>query len=164
MPKRKDKLIVEKRLSFEQAIKGTSLENCLQENLDALGKGNCQKVQATDPKSLRKSVDIDTCVKNEYPNANRWDYAIVYRPAREEEIYYVEIHPATLNEVETVIKKKMWLGAWINNQAPALWRLNNQFYWIASGSTMILTNSKEFRELASNGIKLAGRVLILPSE
>lgn len=79
-----------------------------------------------------------------------------------EEIYYVEIHPATPKELEKVVNKKKWLKNFLSQHVPELTNLlpYSQFYWIASGKMAILPDSKEFKELATKVIKLTGLLKI----
>ena len=64
--------------------------------------------------------------------------------------------------MEKVVKKKEWLEKFLSQEVRELTYFlpDSQFYWIASGKMAILPGSKEFRELATKGIKLTGLLKI----
>ncbi len=97
------------------------------------------------------SIDIDAATKELYPNDYRWDYAIGVNG----KVFFVEIHPATESEVDTVICKLKWLKQWLNNKAPCIKALQHPiapFFWLFTNRNMIPKNSKKLRALAQNGI------------
>lgn len=92
--------------AFEKAVKSVSVISdsyCL--GLTAMGSYSA-KVKATNTRLLEGSVDIDAATKKTYPESNRWDYALGYDGL----VYYVEVHPASTSEVNTVIAKKVAEG------------------------------------------------------
>jgi hypothetical protein len=138
-------------MNFAEAVRRTSdLAQCLMVGLQALG-ANSKKISVPKnrTRNLEGSVDIDDCVKNKYPNDQRWDYVFGYRGR----VYYIEIHPAGTSEVNVVIAKLNWLKQW-RKQATALESLRNKssYYWIASKGINITRNSKYRRMLDMAGI------------
>lgn len=148
-------------MSFVQAVCDTpDIAHCLQKGLQALGTSSA-KIHVPQIKALEGSVDIDTCLKNKYPDAPRWDYAFGYQGS----VYYVEVHPASsTGEVETVIKKLAWLRTWRKHNSPALESLSGKSYyhWLATGGAIAITRrSKYYRALAQNKIIGPQRILTL---
>lgn len=118
-------------MNFAEAVHRTGdLAQCLKDGLQAL-RTNSKRISVpkNQTRNLEGSVDIDGCLKNKYPNNQRWDYVFGYRG----HVYYVEIHPAGTSEVNAVIAKLKWLRQW-RKQSTALESLRNEssYYWIAS--------------------------------
>ncbi len=98
-------------------------------------------------------MDIDSAVKDFYPEENRWDYAIGY----DDKVCFVEVHPASTSEVETMLKKLSWLKQWLKNKAPKLSSIKKTqepYIWLSTKSMGILKTSSQFKKLSASGIKL----------
>ena len=98
-------------------------------------------------------MDIDSAVKDLYPEENRWDYAIGY----DDKVCFVEVHPASTREVETMLKKLSWLKQWLKNKAPKLSSMEKTqepYIWLSTKSTHILPNSRYSKKLSKFGIKI----------
>ena len=68
-------------MSFVDAVQRMpEIAECLKTGLQALGS-NSSKVEVTSTRSLKGSVDIDTCLKRLYPSDPRWDYVFGYKTA-----------------------------------------------------------------------------------
>ncbi|MDR0938466.1 MAG: hypothetical protein LBN29_03775 [Mediterranea sp.] len=136
---------------FRKAVEATpDITRGYQEGLQALGKGK-SKIQATDTRKLKGSVDIDSCTEKLYPESSRWDYTI----GHDQSVYFIEIHPASTSDVSTMLKKLEWLKAWLKDKAPELEKLKareNPYVWLASGRVNILSGSKWQRQLAQKGL------------
>lgn len=147
-------------MTFRDAINGTpDVKNGYCSGLQAL-KGDAQRVNVSDSRSLDGSVDIDACTHKLYPNAPRWDYTLGYGG----KAYFLEVHPASTSNVKGMINKAKWLTSWLNEKAPLLKSIaaNSMFYWVASGKCCILPNSPQNKKLAQSKILLVGKVLKLP--
>lgn len=114
----------------------------------AIKKGYHSKIIVPNTRLLSCSLDIDGAVKAYYPNANRWDYALEYN----DEVFFLEFHPAETSSVSIVLKKLQWLKKWLEEEAPKIDALKSNtctpYYWIGSGSFNIIRNSSQYRELA----------------
>lgn len=110
------------------------------------------KFQADDTRLFTGSIDIDTATKQKYPEESRWDYAIEYNG----ETFFVEVHPASTSEIDTVLAKLSWLKQWLKNEAPGINSLKAKskpcYQWILTNSFNILKTSKQYKRLAQNGI------------
>lgn len=138
-------------MNFVDAVQSTpEIVECLKAGLQALGS-NSSKVEVTSTHSLTGSVDIDTCLKNLYPNDPRWDYVFGYK----NRIYYVEVHQGKTCEVEAVIKKFNWLKQWRARSAANLENLKGRstYHWVSTkGTDTIPKRSRHRRMLDQNGI------------
>ena len=137
-------------MTFKQKVQNTQeIKNCYQKGLQALREKDKDKIEAQNTRKLNGSVNIDECLKNKYPNASRWDYAIGYN----NQTYFVEVHPAIPREIKELAKKLNWLKNWKRNTP---FRNDNNFYWVASGKVGISSKSKYGKRIAELGIKLKG--------
>lgn len=102
------------------------------------------------PRKLTYSLDIDEAVKNLYPEDSRWDYALEY----DDEVYFLEFHPADTSQINIVLAKLSWLKQWLLSNAPKINELkslkNYPFYWVATQSIHISPTSSQYRRLATN--------------
>lgn len=112
---------------FRKAVEETpDVSKGYKSGLQALKGSDRSAVVAADTRLLAGSVDIDTEVKEKYPNANRWDYAIGYSGK--------------------VCYKAPLLDA-IPKTTPA-------FVWVQTKGAGILPQSSQAKRLASLGIKV----------
>lgn len=147
-------------MAFKEEIdKIHEIRDCFQNGIQAF-RTNSVKIRVKLPRQLSGSVFLDECIHDLYPDDPRWDYFFCYRS----EVYFVEIHPASTNEVTTVLNKLNWLKIWLKEKAPginAMRAANFAFRWIASGDVRILRNSRYERMLAQNGLPFPKEVLDL---
>ena len=140
-------------MNFRQAVNSTTkLANDLKDRLQALERNHRKKIQVGDQDQLQGSIDIDSCLKQDYPHDPRWDYVFGYR----NKIYYVEVHSANGGgNVSAVIEKKRWLENWRKSHATALDDLkrSSEYYWINT-KRVKLPRHKYARQLSKNGIRL----------
>lgn len=115
------------------------------------GEFRC-KIVVPNTWALSCSLDIDSAVKTLYPNANRWDYAVEYN----DEVFFLEFHPAETSSVSIMLKKLEWLKMWLKEKAPEINALksktHNPYCWIGSGSFNIIKTSSQYRKLAAAGM------------
>jgi len=110
---------------------------------------------------VETSIDVDAALERIDPNAARWDYFLDVR-ASEATLVGVEVHPAVPREVKKVIEKKRWAETVVAENFREGSRVH-VWYWIASGTMGLSKNTREYRQLAQSGIKIAGR-LRLPGD
>ena len=138
-------------MDFIEAIDNTpDLAGCLQPGLQALQPGERARLDVSNPRALKGSVDIDTCTKIKYPTEPRWDYIIGYQEA----IYYIEFHPANAGEVNTVLAKHQWLRQWQAHTPLKELQNESTYHWIASGDIGFTHGSKYSRLLSQQGIQM----------
>lgn len=139
-------------MSFADAVRNTpEIAECLKPGLQALGS-NSNKVKVNATRELSGSVDIDTCLAREYPNAPRWDYVFGYKDL----VYYVEVHQGRTSEVENVLAKLTWLKQWRKRASKPLEDLERRssYHWISTGkiARAFVTDHKYRRKLAKSRI------------
>ncbi len=145
-----------KRISFKKAVEATpEISHCYQPGLKALGSSSA-KVQPGDTQSCDGSVELDVCVRETYPNDNRWDYIVSYK----KKVYFIEVHPAQTSEVGCMLSKLQWLKKWLSNKAPLIneRKAAKPFYWITSGKVNILKTSNQYKKAAQAGILPVSRL------
>lgn len=141
-------------MSFKQIIQSIhTISKCFRNGLQALGS-NSSKLRPADTRNCKGSIDIDSCLAVSNPNDSRWDYMVGY----DQNVYFIEIHPAYTSEVDTVINKLVWLKGWLNQDGLPI-KLsfepqNTAYHWIASGKITILKNSVYARRLAQSGLDI----------
>ena len=145
-------------MTFKQAVEATEeVKNSYQPGLQALEKDHCSKIITANTRLLEGSLDIDNAVKALYPQSFRWDYAICFRG----EVYFVEVHGAVTSEVNTVIRKALWLRNWLQEKAPAIKQLkaDSAYLWIQTSRSDIRGNKAN--QLAESGIKVVKNLSLL---
>ena len=140
--------------NLKQATEGTpDVAAHYKNGLQALKSEHTGKIKVSDTKKLTGSLDIDNATKALYPKSNRWDYVIEYN----EEVFFIEIHPASTKNVLEVLLKLSWLKTWLIEKAPLIDKLKSRkaspYYWIATGGIKILQGSKQAKQLAQSGLK-----------
>lgn len=140
-------------MNFFEAIKLTRInEDCYKPGLQALGN-NAQLIECKYPRRLSGSLDLDAALAKEMPNEPRWDYAIGLTENTSDYIEWVEIHPAaSTSEVNTVLKKYLWLKNWLNNSAPSLKEISRKYVWVPTGRVVFSQGSPQRKRLASKGL------------
>ena len=143
---------------FKMAVEATpDIDKCYKPGLNALGV-HSSKIVLSEGIICNGSVNIDACLKEKYPDSNRWDYCF----GCNHEVFFIEVHPANISDIKVMINKMRWLKDWLKNQAPQLDSLKATsvpaFYWIQSGRNAILPNSPQARRMAKEGIKPIGKL------
>lgn len=144
--------------AFVKAVKATEdIMTCHRPGLRALGR-HSEKIALSQPTKCGGSVNIDECVREKYPAANRWDYVFSYS----NKCYFVEVHTASTGEVSTVLRKLQWLIDWLNGRALKIKEMKAErpFYWIASNGDHILKSSSQYRQITQAGLKPISRLAL----
>ena len=133
------------------------------DGLQALSRGARDKIRPRNTRSVTGSVDIDKDLKNDFPEDNRWDYAVGYRCKDKEKVFFVEVHPAQTSEITCVIRKAKSLKAWAETSAPELWNMTvpREIHWVASDKCNLRLNDSYRRQLALCGVGSPKQSLIL---
>lgn len=146
------------KCAFQMAIENTEdVKNGFCMGKQAIKSADRGKVDAADMSSLQGSLDIDSQVRDIYPDEPRWDYALSYA----DKIYFFEIHPAETSEVDRVVSKVKWLKSWLKKRAREIDNLpkaEHPFTWIQSGRYAILPTSRQRLKLSVSGIATANKL------
>lgn len=140
------------KMSFKEAVNSTpDVSSCYQEGLTAFGK-YADKIKVPSQEKIGGSLDIDSATAKRYPDAARWDYALSY----DDEVFYIEIHPAITSEVAKMAKKLQWLKKWLTTDAPEINKLTTKtkqpYYWIQSSNCNIPKHTPQYRTIVQNKI------------
>ena len=141
-------------------IENPKLSPYFKVGLQAIKNENRDKIKFPNTRKIDGSIDFDEALKNDYPDANRWDYGIEY----DSNLIFIEVHPAQTSEVDNIIKKAQFIKEWLKNNCskilnlPKFERGDRQFYWVASGGNGILATSRQAKRLAINHIKPVGTI------
>lgn len=92
--------------TIENIFQQSGLSFC--KGLQALDNADKAKIEPQNTSHLDGSANIDACLKKQYPESSRWDYAVAYNGT----VYFIEIHPP--NEIKEVVKKLHWLKNWLD--------------------------------------------------
>ena len=137
-------------MKFETVIrKINETKNCYKTGSQAIKEDNIYKCNNT--RLLEGSIDLDNCLKKQFPKANRWDYLLGYN----KKIFYIEVHPVNGKGVKDLIKKKNWLVDWLNITGRPIIETYGKpeiFYWVPTKAVKLL--GSRHRELIANKIKL----------
>lgn len=147
------------RAPFKEAVtKCKEIAAAFQPGLKALGAESCY-VRAFNPQMIEGSVNIDKCLKTQYPHASRWDYAIGY----DGNAFFVEIQPADTSNVDEMIRKVGWLRKWLSESASDLQSLHKckVFHWIPTGRVRILKGSTQYKKIAKNNLVITDKIMLL---
>jgi hypothetical protein len=125
----------------------------------ALATGHRQQVHA---QSLRFqcSLDLDSHLAAREPNSARWDYILILANGRSRAVG-VEVHHATASEVNTVLRKRNWATAELEQHAPTCMPARPDWYWVAAGKVFLRPTDPQFRVLQRSGMKGPMRQLVL---
>ena len=113
------------RPDFEQTVAQAVGEGCCRPGTQALS-AHSRSISAHNTRSLVGSVDLDACLKAQYPDASRWDFAVGYGECNL--LAFVEVHGAKVSEI---LKKKQWLDNFLAGRGAALnaWAGQKIFVW-----------------------------------
>lgn len=146
-------------MTFCQAVaKAPGLTDACRPGLQALG-ANSRHVKCENTQDLTGSVDVDSALALAQPQASRWDYGVGIRRQHGEVALWIEVHPASSNSVEDVLKKLQWLKAWLKSDATDLARMTKSYHWVATGRVAWSANSPQRRKLAAAGLQFSGSPL-----
>ena len=129
-------------MTFREAVEAIpELAGGYQSGLRALREADRNKVTAAAPRNLRGSVDLDTKLRPMYPNDPRWDYCVAVTMTGGEQVYWIEVHPATEGEIGAVLGKFRWLKGWLRTAASRLDNLPKEFVWVSRGRSALTQRS-----------------------
>lgn len=153
----KSKNRIGKGVTFRAAVQSIpALRFC--QGLQALQAGDRKQIIVEKPRCIVGSVNIDNCLKSQYPGHSRWDYAVGYKLVnkKQEIIFWIEIHPAHDKAIDEVIKKREWLSKWLMGEGKALRGLEARYLWISSGDTQFTPRPLQSKKLADSKILYVG--------
>jgi hypothetical protein len=84
-------------MNFRSAVQATpALAKALKNGLQALHPSDRKRIECKNPRALAGSVNVDAALKNDLPNAPRWDYGVgVCIDKNGDRVIWIEVHPAS---------------------------------------------------------------------
>lgn len=147
------------RSPFLQSANQTFGAGACQPGLHALKGEYREKIQPQNSRQILGSVNIDDWYAAQEPNATRWDYVIGYRSSPTPRAYFVEVHPAGIEEIGEVRLKWEWLMGKLRGgpfQDSAQWKVS--YHWLVPGEGAIpFTRQGVARKLPGIPVEFEGR-------
>jgi hypothetical protein len=142
--------------SLSTALRSDStLRRAVKPGLKAIGKPDRRRFDTEAARLTEESVDLDSAMEAEHPDEPRWDYLV----SAPKGIVGVEPHPATVSEVQAVIRKKERSRAYLRNHLQKGGRIT-AWLWVASGRSKFVPFEPAKLRLDRAGIEFVGaRVL-----
>jgi hypothetical protein len=149
-------------MTFQEAVERalTGIHAAYQPGKQALQGSHREQVNCADNRRLTGSVNLDAALSRTHAHANRWDYGIGLRYGDREAAVWIEVHPVSTGEVDTILRKLHWLKQWLRTEAPDLHDLTRNgsvekpYVWLATGGINIRPGSREARRLNQEGLDL----------
>lgn len=134
----------------------STLQKHVKSGAGALAPGHVKLIAEAERSKIGDSLELDTAAKNEFPEANRWDY-MMSLPALEQ-IVGVEPHSARDSEISVVIAKRKHAIQYLQSHLRAGYRVT-KWFWVSPGTVGFSRMERARRLLDQNGITFEGRVL-----
>lgn len=152
-------------MRFENAVgKTKGLEDAYRSGLQALRRRDRRRIVCRTPRKLTGSVYLDEALARAGSHGNdpRWDYAVGFRESQKDDrVIWLEVHPASSHHIQEMFDKLAWLKRWLASSARSLQQMPAEYVWVSSGKVAIPASSRQRREVAARGIRLAGERLCL---
>lgn len=120
--------------------------------LRALG-AESKRVSVGKPRRATESIALDEMLKSQHPGAARWDYGIGLLHGNRAETAWVEVHPAISSEVDTVLKKLVWLNTWLAAGGDTCKVTPSRFFWVATDAGVHIDTARR-RRLNAAGLAM----------
>lgn len=146
-----------RRLLLATALNDSSdLRRHLKRGMGAFAEPDVGLIAAAKRAQIGDSVDLDAATRDEFPEANRWDY-VVSVPAVSQ-IVGIEPHSAKDAEIRVVIAKKVHAVEYLRAHLQNGYRVA-KWLWVSHGPVGFSRMERARRLLDQNGIEFAGRVV-----
>ena len=146
-------------MNFEEIVRGLpSIGKCYRDGLSGVKGEHRSKLQTENPRHWKGSADLEKCYFQSRGEAS-FDYLIGHG----REGYFVEIHPASTSEVNTLVLKKESIERWLKEEASSLKKIlaYQPYVWLSTNKVAILKNSPQAKRLAKSGIRFPQSVIRL---
>ncbi len=143
-------------------VRGCGIETpSVCEGKQALASEHGRVVEAARGWRFAKSINLDQALRRRFPNDSRWDYGVELKaPNRSPRIDWIEVHPASSSEVETMIQKKKWLISLLERAGSCPLPASTNLHWLATGGVHI--DAQRRRRLQAAGLRMPEKTLRLP--
>ena len=113
-------------------------------------------VAVSERPKIGDSLDLDEALREQFPNANRWDYLLSIPNTGK--LVALEPHHANDCEVSVVIAKKKHAADQLRGHLHPRYRIS-EWLWVSHGRASFSRMEQATRRLAQEGITYVGRSL-----
>jgi hypothetical protein len=135
---------------------GSPLRGQIKHGLRALKNVDHELIATAIRSEVGDSLDLDTAMRDEFPQANRWDYLLSVPHIKQ--IVGLEPHSARDSEISVVIAKKRQAFDYLRDHLPPKFRVA-KWIWVSHGRTSFSMMESAKRRLDQEGIAYEGRML-----
>lgn len=135
---------------------GSPLRAQVRTGIGAIIRRDRALIEPTERPHIGDSLNFDEATREEYPQANRWDYLLSI-PSRLQ-IVGIEPHSARDEEIKVVIAKRRHAIDHLRNHLPPGRRVS-KWYWVSHGAIKFSRMDRVRRILDQNGISFEGRMV-----
>jgi len=130
-------------------------------------KGGHRPLVSHSDNSFTGSIDLDKALTVAGVEGRKWDYGIGYMQGTKEACVWVEVHPATMGEVDVMLEKLDALRAWLREDGGPLLDLTracpDPFVWLSTDSGVPFgRTAPKARKMVTKGLRFPERHLALP--
>jgi hypothetical protein len=133
------------------------LRELVRAGMAAFAKEDVKLVAEAERSRIGDSLDLDAASRDEFPQANRWDYILSVPDLGE--IVGIEPHTAKDSEISAVIAKKNHATQYLRNHLQEGNRVA-RWFWVSHGTVSFSKMDRARRRLDQNGITFCGRKLL----
>jgi hypothetical protein len=146
-----------KATSLKSALREEStLHAHIRDGIGAFKQRDIKLISEAERSRIKDSLELDAAAKDEYPEANRWDYILSISDLSE--IVGIEPHTAKDSEISVVIAKKKHANTYMRHHLQDGHRVA-RWFWVSHGTVSFSKMDRARRRLDQNGIKFEGRMI-----
>ena len=134
----------------------SSLRAHVKDGMGAFAEADRRSVAEAERSRIGDSLDLDAATRDEFPQANRWDYVLSIPDLSQ--IVGIEPHTAKDSEIGVVIAKRQHAVACLRQHLRDGYRVA-RWFWVSHGPVGFSRMDRARRRLDQNGIAFVGRVL-----
>jgi len=149
--------MAERRFSLSTALRpGSPLRKHVKNGMSAFARTDLGSVAEDQRSRVGDSLDLDAATRDEFPEANRWDYILSVPALRK--IVAIEPHSAKDSEISVVVAKKKHAVAYLRGHLQDGCGVE-KWFWVSPGTVGFSRMDRARRRLDQNGIEFVGRLL-----
>mgnify|MGYP000962634389 FL=1 len=131
----------------------SELQAAVVDGLGAVARSHRQYIDTAIRTEFADSINLDSALKSEHPEENRWDYLLGHAPTAQ--LIAVEPHSAVHDQVRTVIAKRAAAREQLRSHLRDGEKVHT-WLWVASGKVQFADTETSRRQLDQNGIQFVG--------
>ena len=132
----------------------STLLSGVQNGMDAFFPRDRALIAVSERPKIGDSLDLDSALRHDFPNANRWDY--IFSVPGAGKLVALEPHSAKDSEISVLIAKKKHAAAELRKHLHPKYRVA-EWLWVSHGRTSFSRREQATRRLAQEGITYLGK-------